>query len=155
MGMWYEDFDEGQVFRTASRLVERELIAQFAELTGDDNPIHTDSEFMRASAYGDVIAHGMLVQSLAAGLIADLGIMQGTTIALAGVDSRFIRPVFPGDEISVVMSIASKRQSRKPDRGVVVRHAKVINQRAEVVAETQLITVMKRRAPIRADDRPK
>src|SRR5690348_7756866 len=103
MGLWFDDFEVGQVFETDSVVVERDAILEFARLTGDDNPLHTDAQMMRASSYGDVIAHGLFVQSLGVGLIAKLGIMEGTTLALAEINSRFVAPVLPGDEIHVVM----------------------------------------------------
>jgi acyl dehydratase len=143
--MWFEDFEVGQVFATDSRRIEREEILAFAALTGDNNPLHTDAEFMRSSEVGDVIAHGLLIQSIAIGLLADLGIMEGTTIALAQVDARFVRPVLPGDEVRVVVRIDSTRPSKKPDRGVVVRVLEVRNQRDEVVVESRLVSIMRRR----------
>jgi acyl dehydratase len=145
MGMWFEEFEVGQIFETASREVEREEILAFAELTGDRNPLHTDVEFMRSSAAGDVIAHGLLIESIAIGLIADLGIMEGTTIALAAVEANFLEPVLPGDEIRAVVKIDSTRSSKKPDRGVVVRAVEVRNQRDAVAVSSRLVSVMRRR----------
>lgn len=145
MGMWFEEFEVGQVFETASKRIDREEILAFAELTGDRNPLHTDPEFMRTSKSGDVIAHGLFVQAVAIGLIADLGIMEGTTIALAEVNARFVRPVLPGDEVHVVVTIESTRPSRKPDRGVVVRATEVRNQRDEVTVSSRLVSIMRRR----------
>jgi acyl dehydratase len=145
MGMWFEEFEAGQVFETASRTIERDEILAFAELTGDRNPLHTDIEFMRSSGAGDVIAHGLLIQAIAIGLIADLGVMEGTTIALAGVDANFLEPVLPGDEIQAVMVIDSTRPSKKPDRGVVVRTVEVLNQRDSVAVSSRLVSIMRRR----------
>ncbi len=145
MGMWFEEFAAGQTFETAARTIEREEILAFAELTGDRNPLHTDVEFMRDSAAGDVIAHGLLIEAIAIGLIADLGIMEGTTIALAQADARFIAPVGPGDAVRALIGIESTRPSRKPDRGVVVRTVEVRNQRDELCVASRLVSVMRRR----------
>jgi acyl dehydratase len=143
MGLYFEQFEVGQQFETASRRVTREMILEFAELTGDRNPLHTDVDFMRASAAGDVLAHGLLIQSLSVGLIADLGIMTGTTIALLEASCRFVKPVIPGDEVRAVVSIESKRETRKPDRGVLIRKVEVLNQLDEVVVESTLISLMR------------
>jgi acyl dehydratase len=145
MGLWFEEFEAGQVYETRRKRIEREAIATFAELTGDVNPLHTDRAFMSRSPHGDVIAHGLLIQSIAVGLIAELGIMEGTTIALAEVSARFLAPVLPGDEIRVVMSIESTRPSSKPDRGVVFRSAEIRNQRDELVVSSRLVSIMRRR----------
>jgi acyl dehydratase len=147
VGLWFEEFEVGQVFETKTLTVERQTILDFATLTGDDNPLHTDTERMKASAYGDVIAHGLLIQSLAVGLIAELGIMEGTTIALAEINSRFVKPVLPGDEIRALMTIDEKRESSKPDRGVMIRAVDVLNQRDETTVSARMVSIMRRRPP--------
>ena len=146
MGLYFEEFDVGQQFETASRLVTRQMILEFANLTGDGNPLHTDVEFMRESPAGDVLAHGLLIQSLSVGLIADLGIMTGTTIALLEAGCRFLKPVIPGDEVRALVTIESKQDTTKSDRGVLVRKVDVLNQRDEVVVESTLISLMRRRS---------
>ena len=57
MGLYFEEFEVGQVYTTGRRLVQREMIAQFGALTGDNNPLHMDLERMRESPHGDVIGH--------------------------------------------------------------------------------------------------
>jgi acyl dehydratase len=145
MGLYFEQFEVGQQFKTDRRRVTREMILAFADLTGDHNPLHTDVELMRSAPAGDVLAHGLLIQSLSVGLIADLGIMTGTTIALLEASCRFLNPVIPGDEVHAVVTIASKRETSKPDRGVVIRTVEVLNQRDEVAVDSTLVSLMRRR----------
>jgi acyl dehydratase len=97
----FEEFRSGAVYMTRKRRISRRMIADFAQLTGDDNPLHTDLEYARTTPFGDLIAHGLLIQSCALGLVADLGLLAGTTVALLGFDARFLIPVLPGDEIRV------------------------------------------------------
>jgi acyl dehydratase len=145
VGWYFEEFEVGQKFETAALSITREMVLGFAELTGDDNPLHTDLEFMRQSPAGDVIAHGLLIEAVAVGLIARLGIMGGTTMALAEASCRFLKPVLPGDTIRVVMTIDGMRETSKPDRGLLIRKVEVINQRDEVVVESALVSLMRRR----------
>lgn len=146
MGLYFEDFEVGAVYTTATRSIDREDIRHFADLTGDDNPLHTDPEFMRSSPFGDVIAHGLLVEAMAIGLIAELGIMEGTTIALAQADCRFRSPVLAGDQVRAVVEISGARSSdRKPDRGVIHRKISVRNQRDEEVLDMTTVSIMRRR----------
>jgi acyl dehydratase len=70
-GWYFEDFTTGQQFETRPLTLTHEMIRDFAELTGDRNPLHTDVEFMKSSQWGDIIAHGLLIQSLVVGLISD------------------------------------------------------------------------------------
>lgn len=149
MGWYFERFEVGQVFETPSIEITREQIIAFAELTGDRNRLHVDAEFMRASQFGDVIAHGLLVESLGIGLIAGLGVFQGTTIALAQADAGFRGAALPGDRIRVRLEITGARPSRKPDRGVLSRRMEILNQRDELLVECDLTSLM-RREPVTA-----
>jgi 3-hydroxybutyryl-CoA dehydratase len=145
MGRYFEDFEVGDVFLTREREITIEDIRGFASLTGDDNPLHTNSESVVASPFGGVIAHGLLIESFAIGLIAELGIMEGTTVALLEASCRFQKPVRAGDSIHVVMSIADKRPTRRPDRGVLFRALEVVTQRGETAVESNLVSLMLRR----------
>jgi acyl dehydratase len=143
LGLYFEDFKVGATFRTSTHLVTAAEIEQFAALTGDDNPLHVDPEFARRAGFPDVIAHGVLVQSLAIGLIADLGIMRSTTIALLSSEARFLAPTVAGDTIHVDLRIARKRLSVRGDRGVLWRRAAVVNQKATVVLESRFVNLMR------------
>jgi acyl dehydratase len=144
-GLLYEEFRVGQVFTTAPHVLTREGISAFAELTGDTNPLHTDPAFAQAAGFPDVLAHGMYVQSLAIGLIADLGIMTGTTIALLGAQSTFRRAAFPGDEIRARVRISRKRSTSSPGRGVLWRQVDILNQDDVVLATVRMVGLMRRR----------
>jgi acyl dehydratase len=79
------------------------------------------------------------------GLTARLGIFDGTIIAMLGIDDwKFAGPVFVGDTIHVRMTIISKRETSRADRGIMVRGYEVLNQRDEVV-QTGSMTLMIRR----------
>jgi acyl dehydratase len=143
IGWYFEKFEVGTVFRTRSLAVTRDLISAFAALTGDNNRLHTNAEFMRESEFGDVIAHGLLLESLGIGLIAELGIFQGTTIALLAANCRFAHTAIPGDEIRVQLTVTEKRLSRKPGRGVLFRTMRILNQRDEVLVESELVSLMR------------
>jgi acyl dehydratase len=147
VGQFLEEFAVGDVFTTADRVVTRQDISAFADLTGDHNRLHTDSEFMKQSDFGDVIAHGLLLVSIAIGLIADLGIMQETTIALSEINVRFAHPILAGNRIHAEIEITQVRPSAtKPDRGVLRRVVRVRRDDGVVALEFDTVNVMKRRA---------
>ena len=67
---------------------------QFAGLSGDFNPLHTDEESARQGPMKGRIAHGMLVLAIATGQVNQLGLYEGTTLALLGMDRiRWTAPV--------------------------------------------------------------
>jgi len=86
-----------------SRTVTREDIDRFADVTGDNNPIHVDEDFARNSRFGKTIAHGMF----GAGLIsAVLGTkLTGPGNAYMEQTLRFLKPVFIGDTITATVEI--------------------------------------------------
>lgn len=144
-GWYFEQFEVGQVFKSRSIEITRDRIAQFAALTGDDNRLHTDREFMRQSKFGDVIAHGLLLEALGIGFIAELGVFQGTTIALLYAECRFRNAAIPGDRMRMELVVTDKRPSSRPGRGVLFRTMRLFNQRSEVLVESDLVSLMRTR----------
>ena len=146
-GKFFEEFEVGDTFVTPRRTITETDLVQFAGMSGDFNPIHTDHVYAADSPYGKPVVYGLLIVSIVTGLTARLGVFDGTIIAMLGIDSwRFVGPVFVGDTISVRMAIADKRETARSDRGILVRNYEVLNQRDEVV-QTGSMTLMIRREP--------
>lgn len=130
-----EDLHVGLVLGTPSIQVTDQDVAQFARITHDRNPLHTDPDFAAGTPFGRTVAHGLLGTSLVLGLVHEAKYFDGTGLALLGIDGwKFLEPIFPGDELHVRMTITSLRRSQStPDRGVVGRRLELINQRDQVV----------------------
>lgn len=80
---------------TAQREVTEETVEAYAELTGDDNPLHTDEAYAEDGFFGGVVAHGMF----GAGVIsAALASLTGDIIYLSQ-DLEFEAPVRPGETV--------------------------------------------------------
>lgn len=104
---------------TASRRITRDRIDEFAAVTGDDNPLHTDAEYAGDGFFGEPIAHGML----AAGVIsAALAALPGDIIYVSQ-DLNFEAPVYPG---ATVTATAEVQEPTEGDR-----------LRVETTAETE------------------
>jgi acyl dehydratase len=100
MPLYFEDFQVGQRFTTPARTVTEADIANFAGVSGDFNPIHTDAEFARSTPFGERIAHGLLVLSMLTGLRQRSGHFEGTIVAWLEIRNyRFLKPVFIGDTV--------------------------------------------------------
>ena len=137
-GKWFEEFEVGMQVTSPGRTVTEADIVNFAGVSGDFNVIHTDAETVKITPYGQRIAHGLLGLSIASGLVArSPGADQHRLVAFLGMTWDFRNPVFIGDTIYVVQTVASKRPTSKPGLGIVVYDAKVINQRNEVCQEGQ------------------
>lgn len=145
-GRHFDDFRVGETFTTAARTVTEGAVEHFAGLSGDFNPLHTDEESARQGPMKGRIAHGMLVLAIATGLVNQLGLYEGTTLALLGMDRiRWTAPVKLGDTIHAVLTVKETRKSSKPDRGVLVVDVAVRNQRDETVCQAEWTTLMARR----------
>ena len=100
-GRYFEEFEIGDAVVTGEHVVTEEEIMAFARLTGDNNPMHTDPEYAQTHMFGQQVAHGPLVLSIAVGLAWQLGFMQGTVLAFRDLEWKFSRPVFISDRIRV------------------------------------------------------
>lgn len=133
-GLTFEEYDVGQTLSTPARTVTEADVVGFCALSGDWNPLHSDAEFARRSAYGQRVAHGVLVMSIGIALVMRGGYLEGTAMAFRDIaDWKFSRPVFIGDTISVHCTIVETRPMPRLGGGLVTMKAEIRNQRDEVV----------------------
>jgi acyl dehydratase len=136
MPRYFEDFVVGDAIETPARTITEADVVQFAQLTGDWNPIHTDVEFAKATPYGQRLAHGLLGLSFAIGLLDRTGAFSGSVIANLGLeDWKYPKPLFIGDTIRAVVTITETRLTSDGKRGIVGRIFAVMNQHGDVVQE--------------------
>lgn len=145
-GRYFDEFQVGEVIITASRTVTEADIAIFAGLSGDYNPLHTNEEWAKTTQHGTRIAHGALVISIASGLRQQTRFMEGTTIALAGINEKFLAPTKAGDTIHCRIEITEMKPSKsKNDRGLLVYTCDTINQKGVTVVHQELTVMLKRK----------
>jgi acyl dehydratase len=145
-GLTYEEFELEAVYGSQARTITESDVVAFAGLSGDFNPLHTDAEAAKDSPYGERIAHGMLTVAIATGMANMTGLMRGTTIALLEQNIKYVGAVKFGDTIRLKMEVIEKRETSKPDRGIVKLAARVYNQRDELVVDMIWTQLMKRKA---------
>ncbi len=148
--LYWDDLAVGTSFATPSRTITEADVVGFAGLTADFNSLHVDDVYARGTLFGQRVAHGLLVACVSVGLATRSRIhqfMETTQIAVLENRLHFPRPTFIGDTVHVKVEISDKRESRKPDRGVLFLVRRTINQRDEVVVESHVVMLMKRRSP--------
>ena len=139
MGRYFEDFAVGEKITTESRTVTEEDILSFADLTGDNNRIHTDAEFSKAGPFGQRIAHGLLGLSFTMGLAWRTGFLDGTVLAFREINEwKFIKPVFIGDVIRAELTTIEAKALPRIGGGSVVLQAELKNQADEVCMKGKL-----------------
>jgi 3-hydroxybutyryl-CoA dehydratase len=142
-GRYFEEFEIGDVVETAARTVTETDVMLFAGLSGDYNQIHTDAEFTKGTRFGERVAHGLLGLSIASGLAARLGLIEGTVEAFTGLEWKFRGPILIGDTIRVRLEVKRKKEMARLGGGFVVLDVAVLNQRDETVQKGTWTALMK------------
>ncbi|MFB2595700.1 phenylacetic acid degradation bifunctional protein PaaZ [Paracoccus sp. p4-l81] len=132
----------GDQIVTATRQVTLDDIEHFAGFTGDTFYAHMDEAAARANPFFDGrVAHGYLIVSFAAGLFVDPA--PGPVLANYGIDNlRFLTPVNPGDVLGVTLTCKEINPRAGADYGEVRWDCRVTNQKAEVVAHYDVLTMV-------------
>jgi acyl dehydratase len=133
-GLFFEEFEVGQSITSQARTVTEADLVGFASLSGDWNAIHTDAEFAAKHPFGQRVAHGLLVLSIASGLAIRLGFMEETVLAFRDIDDwRFSLPVFIGDTVRVRLTVVETKPMRRLGGGLVRMKVEILNQEDKVV----------------------
>ncbi|MCZ7570377.1 MAG: MaoC/PaaZ C-terminal domain-containing protein [Ardenticatenaceae bacterium] len=125
---YFEDFAEGMVFHTAGRTISEADIVNFAGLSGDYNPIHTNATYAAGTMFGQRVAHGLLGLSIASGLATQLGFMGDKVEAFLDLEWKFRQPVFIGDTIHAEIKIGETKAARRLGGGIVSFEINLLNQ---------------------------
>ena len=102
MGLTFEAFEPGATFVTPRRTITEADILQFAGLTADYNPLHTDEIFTtQVAGYPSVFAHGMLTMGMTGKMLTDY--VGDARLTKYGV--RFTSQVWPGDTLDSTATV--------------------------------------------------
>ena len=142
-GLYFEDFEIGQIMQTAARTITETDVVNFAGLSGDFNRIHTDAVYAAQDTFGQRVAHGLLVQSIATGLAVQSGIIEGTVIAVRELSCKFSLPVFFGDTIHVKIEITDTKAFRRLGGGNITMKYSVMNQDDKIVQRGDWVMLIK------------
>ncbi len=143
---YFEDFAPGQVLELGSRTISRESMLAFAR-EFDPQPFHVDEEAAKRSIYGGLLASGWHTCSLWMRILCDGLLTDTASLGSPGIDElRWLKPVRPGDTLSVRMTVLEAIASRsKPDRGLIRSLTEMRNQHGEVVLTARGLSLFGRR----------
>jgi acyl dehydratase len=147
MGRVFSEFEIGQRFVTPGRTITEADIGAFAGLTGDYNPVHSDEEFAKDTDFGSRIAHGPMGIGMAFGLMSRLDLIDGTVVALLGVNWDFRAPTRAGDTIRAVIDVVEMRAVKNPEQGLVELSITLLNQNDAAVQTGAARLLMRRSRP--------
>ena len=144
-GRTFDEFAIDEEIVSGARTVTEADVVNFACLSGDFQSAHMDEEYARKGPLGARIAHGLLILSMATGLLNQTGAFEGTSIAILEVTARFAKAVKFGDTIRAIQKIVRKKETSKPDRGVLTTRITVLNQDDQTILEADLVILLYRR----------
>jgi len=125
---------EGQELgRSTVRTVDQSVITAFADVTGDRQWIHVDSERAETGPFGRTVAHGYYLLAVLSGMLAEIYSVDGAGLVInTGVDAlRFHRPVPVGSRISATARLAKVRPRRRGVAEVTIEAGVFVEGRNE------------------------
>ena len=137
---YFEDYVAGSAHQFGPIAVELDEVIGFGKRFV---PLayHTAPELAKQSIYGGLIASGWHTAGLMMRLYTDHYLSKVANLGSPGVDClRWDKPVFPGDELSIRVTVLETRlSSSKPDSGIVRSYLEVLNQKSEVVMSLKMV----------------
>jgi acyl dehydratase len=146
--IFWEDLQPGSVRELGTTSVSAEEIKQFAGRY-DPQPFHLDEEAGRQSMFGGLCASGWQTCALAMRLTVDNLLKGSASLGSPGLESlKWLKPVFPGDQLSLRHTILEARPLRKrPQVGMVRSRWELFNQKGDKVLEMDGYGFFGRRHP--------
>lgn len=142
--LYFEDYVPGKVYEFGSIPVEEKDMLVFAKRY-DPQPFHLDPKRAKEGPFGGLIASGWQTAAFTMRLLVDHFLSK-----IAGMGSpgsgpiQFLKPVRPGDELSLRVTILEKRRSQsKPDRGIIRIFLETMNQHREIVMTREGIAIVR------------
>jgi oxepin-CoA hydrolase/3-oxo-5,6-dehydrosuberyl-CoA semialdehyde dehydrogenase len=144
---YFEELLIGEQILTAPRMITKEDIDSFADLSGDHFYAHLDSTNFEGTMFERQVAHGYFIMSAAAGLFVD-SYEKNPVLLNYGIDElRFTKPVYPGDTIQVRFTCKEKIAQEKKeitdiDKGIVKWLVEIIDATNEITGIATILTMV-------------
>lgn len=106
-------FSQLEIEQTAEviNIVSQQDVQQFADITGDNNPVHLDADFAATTQFGNTIAHGMFGAGLISAVIGTK--LPGPGSIYLDQQLKFRAPIFVGSEVTTRVTVIEKNERRK------------------------------------------
>lgn len=121
-------FNIGSKASFSKKITEQDVVT-FAELSGDNNPMHLDENYARQTRFGARIAHGAFSFAVISTVLGTR--LPGPGTIYMSQNLKFLKPVYFEDTITGTAEITAIRS----DKGIVTLKTTCANQRGEPVAE--------------------
>jgi acyl dehydratase len=151
---WFEDYRIGDEFLGEPVLFSEKEIVDFARMY-DPQSFHIDPVAARTSPFGGLIASGIHSFAAVWGGMMRAGFLNGHGAGAPGIEIEWLKPVHPGDTLTMVTQVIETRVSRsRPDRGFVSFQSRVTNQSEEDVMTLSFKAMIRTRPKQRPRNAP-
>lgn len=144
--LYFEDFKPGDRFESPPRTLSEAQFQGFADLTGDDHPIHYDLEYCQRLGHPERLAHGLLNTAhtvLGASTLAPR--VHGSMLGFLEQSSKFLQPAYLGDTLHPSLTVEALQAQRST--GLLTLRSELRNQHGELVLEGRHTYLIRRRHP--------
>ena len=146
--LYFDDLQIGQTWVSPARTVTETDVVNFANITGDTDPLHVNHPHAAATHFRQPVAHGLLGVSWVAGLAIKNPAMR--TAAFTSIrEWKFMEPIYFGDTVHVQTTVAELLPAGKKN-GRVIWEKKLINQDGKVVQQGIFETLVTRKSHVPA-----
>jgi acyl dehydratase len=130
---YLEDFEVGERWVSPPVILSEAEIVAYG-LANDPQPMHTDPVLAKSGPFGGLVASGWQIAALSMRVFIQSGGYGKTPVVGLGIeDLRWLKPVRPGDSLTVEREVVEVTRSEKqPDRGTIRTRVNVRNQSGEV-----------------------
>lgn len=145
--LYFEDFQVGQRFTSASLPMERDRLVAFAA-EFDPQPQHLGEASAATSQFGTLVASGWHTAALTMRMQMDavFGRIPGGAMGAQVDRLTWRRPVRPGEQLHAVVEVLTARESRsRPTQGVLTLRTTTLNAEGEAVMEMEAAVLVPRR----------
>ena len=135
--------ETGSFRETTGRTITETDIVLHAGQTGDFFPHHMDAEWCKTQPFGQRMAHGTLIFSIAVGMTAS--VINEVAMTYGYERLRFLKPVYIGDTIKVTVTVRDKKDHKKPGYGLVTELVEAFNQHRDLVMICEHILLVEKK----------
>ena len=144
MTIYWEDFEPGRRFDTYGRTITDGDLSFFCAFVGYHVPLFIDEHAARKTRFGGRIVPSGMIMAISTAMTESL--YRDTMLGQLTIENgRFLAPVRPGDTIRTEVEVVSRRETKKPEQGVVVFRDHVTNQDGVEVFCVDKVTLVARR----------
>jgi len=129
----FDDIVENETKADFEVTVTSEMMDQFLAISGDNNPMHVDSNYAKSKGYPDRLVYGMMTASFYSTLVGVY--LPGKYCLLQELKTSFYNPVYIGDSLTIKGVVTEKNMGLRR----IEISAKIVNQSGKKISKAKIM----------------